>query len=127
MMYGKSGKGLCPVSFGLAFGITAAIMYFIWALWIMYHGVPRVLEEEHLVTVTLGGNIINALWVLLKGFIFGFIAALIYDCISCWCKCKCCRRCSCGCEKCAEGNCDCKSCGCNSCSCGSGTGTKKIR
>jgi hypothetical protein len=93
------GKGkLCPVSLGLAVGITAALAVFIWMSWMVYYGVPPTMASV-ITAPTIGGAFIHALWALLKGFLFGFFVALFYDFISCCCKGPCCKKgeCSCGC------------------------------
>lgn len=105
----KGKKGLCPISFGLAVGITCAIFFFIWAIWMMYHGV-QLMPAEHRMMVSphVMGNVVRALWILLKGFIFGAVIALLYDLFICCCKLKCCKRsddecsCGCGCECCSS-------------------------
>lgn len=101
---GVKGKGLCPVSFGLALGITVGLIVFLWSVWVMYYGVPASMADYHMEIPTWMSSTKNALWALLKGFIFGFVVALIYDLISCCCKCKCCRRTDvkCGCSCCSQ-------------------------
>lgn len=100
MWGGKCGgkTKLCPVSLGLALGITSALAVLVWSLWILYYGVPPAMAEMVTVTPTLGGAFVHAFWALLKGFIFGFFLALFYDLISCCCKARCCRDSSCGCS-----------------------------
>jgi cytochrome bd-type quinol oxidase subunit 2 len=87
MSCGKCGsgrsKGLCPVSFGLALGITSALAVFIWSIWIMYYGMPPMMVERHILMPTWSSSSIHALWALLKGFVFGFVFALFYDLFAC--------------------------------------------
>jgi hypothetical protein len=94
-------KKLCPLSFGVALGITAGLAYFIWVLWVIYNGPTPMMAEYHIPMPTMQDGIIHALWILLKGFVFGFFLALFYDLISCCCKMRCCG---------SKGNCSC----CNS-------------
>lgn len=88
-------RGLCPLSFGLALGITSGLAVLIWMIVIMYGFMPTppFIHEP----LTWGHGFIYALWGLLKGFVFGFVLALIYDLILC-CKgksCKCCKEGAC--------------------------------
>ena len=110
----KHGRSkLCPVSLGLAIGLTCGLAMFIWALWVMYYGPTPMMAEYHLPTPTYK----DAGWLflggLLKGFVFGFFVALFYDLITCCCKkggvCGVCsgKTGSCNCS----GNCNC-SCAC---------------
>jgi len=133
MMCGNSGakkKGLCPISFGLALGITSALAFLIWSVWIMYRGLPPQMAQSGL-TLDWSAILMHSLWALVKGFIFGFILALIYDLIICCCRCRNCRGSSCACcgTKQPGASCDCnchnngtcKCCGkagaaCNCCS-----------
>lgn len=97
----SSGKGtkLCPVSFGLAVGIVTFFAVLLWSLWIVLYGMPPEMAAMHIPVPTVGMAFLHALYGLIKGFIFGFFVALLYDLISgCCCKCKCCRRC----EKCEK-------------------------
>jgi hypothetical protein len=90
MMNGKCGcMKLCPVSFGLALGLTAAFGFLIWTAWIMYQGMPPMMEGMPLPTWSGAG--MHAFWMLVKGFIFGFAFALIYDFVAC-CMAKCCKK-----------------------------------
>ena len=81
----KSGKStkLCPVSFGLAVGIVSFFAVFIWTLWVMNYGMPPLMIAMHIPVPTLGKGFVHALFALLKGFLFGFFVALLYDIISC--------------------------------------------
>jgi len=101
-MLGKCGNGsgrtLCPVSLGLAVGITATLALILWVAWAMYQG-----EAD----ISWSATALKALAVFVKSFLFGFVVAAIYDCIVSRCKCVCC--------KCKDGSCAC----CN------GKGSKK--
>lgn len=80
---GKSTK-LCPVSFGLAVGIVSFFAVFFWTLWVMIYGMPPLMISMHIPIPTLSSGIEHALLALLKGFLFGFFVALLYDLISCF-------------------------------------------
>lgn len=97
------GKKLCPVSLGLAFGLTCGLGVFIWVLWTMYNGATPAMVELHIPVLGLKDGAIHALWAFLKGFIGGFFIALFYDLISCCCKMKCCS-CKSGEACCGSGN-----------------------
>lgn len=119
-MWGKKNgcrsKGLCPVSFGLALGITAFLAMIIWAAWLIIHGVPPVaavpepgstataMMLHHEFPVTWGAAFAYALLAFVKGFVFGFILILLYDGFACCCRSSCCRKdgscCGCGCKSC---------------------------
>lgn len=90
------GRGLCPVTLGLALGITCALMVFICSAWAMTFGLPVGMEEQMRMSVahTWGEAGIRMVYALLKGFVGGFVFAMIYDLILC-CKSKCCGKCSC--------------------------------
>ncbi len=116
--HGKKG-GLCPVSLGIAIGLTSGLAVFIWSLWILYYGVPPGMAARMMVAPTFVGGLVHALMAFVKGFLFGFFIALFYDLILCckksWCgsKDKQCT-CNCGCGSCggdAGCSCGCKSCG----------------
>jgi len=97
---GCGSKVLCPVSFGLALGITAGLATFVWVAWAMYYGPTPMMTAFHVPVPTWQGGSIHALWALLKGFVFGFFLALFYDLIACCCKMRCCRKsttCTCSC------------------------------
>lgn len=100
-------KGLCPVSFGLALGITAFIATFIWLSWMMFHGVTEMTSPtmtHQVITFTWGTTFGFSFLALIKGFIVGLIFALLYDCFICCCKSRCCKddggTCGCGCKCC---------------------------
>ena len=83
-------------------GLTSMLAVIVWTLWVVYQGAQDV-------TWVAAG--LYALAVFAKGFIFGFVLALIYDCIAARCKGMCCRKSngdgtgSCGC---GNPNCKCK-------------------
>lgn len=99
-MMGKNSEcgvaKLCPVSFGIAFGVTEALMALIiaYVAWFFGYGVAMV---EHFSAVYYGyapsfvGGLFGALWGFIGGFIFGFVVAYIYD----FCVCRGSRK-SCG-------------------------------
>ncbi len=83
---------LCPVSFGIALGITNGIAMMILA-WVSGH-IGTGTDVVHLVSTfyagystSIGGGLIGGFWGLVGGFLFGFITVLIYDCcLSCVCR-----------------------------------------
>ena len=91
-----TGRGLCPVTLGLALGLTFALLTFFSALWVMWFGLPAGMETQMHMAVAHSWSEtgMHMVYALLKGFIGGFIFALIYDMILC-CKSKCCGKCSC--------------------------------
>src|SRR5690606_39112493 len=66
---------LCPLSFGLALGITSMLIVFFWSVWIMYNGVAATMPGMQ--ELEWGMVIKRSLMSLLKGFVIGFIFALI--------------------------------------------------
>ncbi len=82
---------LCPFSFGLAIGIVAFLAMFFWSLWVMKYGVPPSMAEHMVVPATFTAALVQSLLCLLKGFLFGFFVALLYDWISCCCRARCCK------------------------------------
>jgi len=83
---------LCPFSFGLAIGIVAGLAMFFWSLWVMKYGIPPMMAAKMVVVpVTFMGAVVHSLLCLLKGFLFGFFVALLYDWISSCCKARCCK------------------------------------
>lgn len=114
MWHGKQQPAkLCPFSFGLALGITVALAAFIMASWTMSHPPSAEVIKRFPNMLPITWNEIGwlTLWMFIKGLIFGFVLALIYDLIIC-----CCRRgrCGCGCTYCGGkegGTCNC-GCGC---------------
>ncbi len=102
---GMQGKKICPFSFGLALGITSAIAMYVWAWWAMQSGASSdemAKQMSMLMPLTMAHVSIMAGWALIKGFLFGFVWAGLYNLFKC-CKAMCSKG-SCGC-----GN---PSCGC---------------
>lgn len=87
---GKGCGKLCPMTFGLALGITSAIVIFCWSMWLMYNGMPPGMEQ--LPVPTWGGTAYHAFWSFLRGFVVGFVFAGVYDLILCCCMKFCCRK-----------------------------------
>lgn len=77
---------LCPVSFGLALGIVSFFAVLVWSLWVMTYGLPPMMVAMH-VPMPVFYGFGHAVFALLKGFVFGFFVALIYDLIIC-CRCR---------------------------------------
>lgn len=103
----KKRMALCPLSFGLALGITAAIAVFIWSIWVMKFGMPSLMVGHMFVPTHMADVGMLVGWCFLKGFVFGVVFAFLYDFISCCCKARCCNK--------PDG---CSSCGCKPCNCG---------
>ena len=103
----NKGIALCPFAFGLALGLASAIAVLIWGIWVLSQGVPPAMAH----TAAPANAMDVVIWMgiaLLKGFIFGFIIAWIYDRIVC-CKSKC--------QKSSEGECGKGGCGNPNCGC----------
>ena len=77
------GKGLCPLSLGLALGIVCAVAVLVESIWVMYYGMPPMMVAMHLPMPTWSSSFLHALMVLIKGFVFGFFLALVYDFFAC--------------------------------------------
>jgi hypothetical protein len=91
----SNGKGFCPVTFGLALGLTCFIFVIICSAWMLWFGVPHMFQGmEYMKVADWSQAGMFAVCALIKGFLFGFVFALIYDLIKC-CKSKCCGKCSC--------------------------------
>jgi hypothetical protein len=55
----------------------------------MHNGLPAALIAMHIPMPTLQGGFAHALFALIKGFLFGFFIALLYDLFaSCIARCK---------------------------------------
>ena len=111
MMCDKCGggrKGLCPVSMGLAVGLTFGLAVLVWTAWTMWGGMTMGTMSHMMPPSDWAEAFTMAGWCLLKGFFFGFFIALFYDIISC-CISKCCKK-SCGTNGCGCGNpaCNCQ-------------------
>lgn len=116
-MWGKhndgKARGLCPLSFGAALGITVFLAMLCWFTWMMIQGVPEMVGPNRVVAVTWGSAFAYAFLGLIKGFFFGLVLALLYDLFVCCCKMGCCRKdgmagggkcgCGCGCSCCNGG------------------------
>lgn len=84
------GMCLCPFSFGLAVGITSFLAVFIWGVWMMHSGMPQIGMARALgMPLTWGATFAAAVWALIKGFVFAFVVAGIYDFFACYLKSKC--------------------------------------
>ena len=118
---GSKKAMLCPASFGLALGVTCGLAVFICSTWMIYYGMPQMMTTLGMETPTWGSSTVHALWALLKGFIFGFVLAAIYDGIICCCKCFSCRKSGCACRCGCVGTCTCPP----TCGCKSGSGMSK--
>lgn len=104
MFHGMHKGKLCPFSFGLAVGITIALATFIMGGWAVYHHpmAGEVMQRfPHMMPITWGDVGWMTLWMLVKGFVFGFFVALFYDLFSC-----CRKNCNCGCAT-GPGGCAC--------------------
>lgn len=98
MSCGKCGKGhgFCPVTLGLALGLTCALAVIAWSAFVMWFGMPEFLEGHVRMQASSEWSeaFVRAIWALVKGFLGGFFFALIYDFILCI-KSKCCGKCGC--------------------------------
>lgn len=86
-----TGMKLCPVTFGLALGVTAALASIICMAWIMYSGPTAMMVQLDIPMWSFRDVIVCSFWILLKGFIFGAVFAFIYNMIICCCKGMCCK------------------------------------
>lgn len=98
----KSGSGLCPVSFGLAAGITYALAMLVMALIIIVGWAPAEMAAVR-DNITAWMVIVHMFWALIEGFVFGFVMAGFYDLFLCCRGCKCCKKsdggtCNCSCH-----------------------------
>ncbi len=101
--------GLCPISFGLALGLTSFLAILTVVLIAIHYGTPTpMMDMMHMAVPTFKTGLIHAGYGFVKGFIFGFVLALIYDLIIKICKC---------CKKKGDGT---------SCQCQCGVSDKKI-
>ena len=94
-----SGSCLCPVSLGLALGLTSLLGVIVWTLFALYQGD---------VDLSWGSTAIYFLIVFVKAFAFGFVLALIYDLIVRRCKGLCCRKSKDDNGGCGSSDCKCK-------------------
>jgi hypothetical protein len=89
-------KGFCPITLGLAFGITCGIFMIFYAWAAMWFGWGTAIVDQYSSVYygfgpTIVGGLIGGLWGLLKGFVFGVIFAILYNLFT-HCK-KCCGMC----------------------------------
>jgi hypothetical protein len=93
----------CPVTFGLALGLTSFLIVFCVYVLAVYHVgfVAPMMVMMHETAPTIHAGLVHACSHLVGGFIFGFIFALIYNLIK-----KLCRSC-------CKGKSDGNACGCN--------------
>ncbi len=123
----SSKHGLCPISFGLAVGITCFLAVIVAMLWITYFGASSsmMMHGMTMPAMSWSAALVHALWALVKGFVFGLVLALLYDLFvccgkkrrcgdasscegkACGCRCPCCDKNQCACKE----GCDC-TCGC---------------
>lgn len=98
---GTSSRHLCPFSLGAAIGITCFLTMFIGALWFMHTGIGLPMMINGGAMPSIGTILMMSLWGLVKGFLFGFVVALIYDFFVCCvkghckkkaCQCACCNK-----------------------------------
>lgn len=68
---------------GFAIGTVSFFAVLIWTLYAIYYGLPPVMVEMHVPTPTLNGGFVHALLAFVKGFLFGFFIALLYNCYAC--------------------------------------------
>ncbi len=102
----KPCSGLCPLSFGLAWGITFALIMAViaWVGWLTGYGSMLIEQTSNFYSgydSSFVGGLWGALWAFIEGFVMGFLIALFYDCIS-----KCFAKSACGCLK-SGGSCGC--------------------
>ena len=98
MKCGKCGKGgcICPFSLGIAVGLASGLFMMGYALLAYWYGIgTSVIEESstfyHGYAPSWTGALIGGGWGLLEGFIFGFLVALFYNCMSCF-RSMCCKK-----------------------------------
>jgi hypothetical protein len=84
---GKKAK-ICPVSLGIAVGVTKGLYLMLLAWVAMFFGYGTAMVD-HISSVypsyvaSFSGGLIGGLWGLICGFVFGFVVAFLYD----WCVC----------------------------------------
>ncbi len=77
---------LCPVSFGFALGLTAALATLVWVIWVMNYGATPMMVQFNIPVPTLAEGCMRALWMFLKGLLVGAVFAFLYDMTLCCCK-----------------------------------------
>lgn len=92
----SSKRCFCPVTVGLALGLTCALGVLFISIWAICCGLPAGLEGQMLRPVPgdWSAAAVRAVWALIKGFIGGFVFAMIYNFLCCL-KSKCCGKCNC--------------------------------
>lgn len=112
-MCGKCSKGLSVFSFGMAWGLSFAIIMAViaWVAWQWNYGTAIVMQVSNVYVgyeASLQGGLWGALWGFVEGFIMAFLAAIFYNLFSrasrCYCKanggsCSCGPECNCSCKK----------------------------
>ena len=88
---GGGGKAICPVTLGIALGLTCALSVIVCFAWSHWFGLPADMQNQMYMHVPQNWSEagMRAVWALIKGFMGGFLFALIYDLICCM-KSKCC-------------------------------------
>lgn len=106
MSCGKCSKSMCicPVSLGLALGLTCGLGVLFWFVWGTYFGSMPAMAHYMEPATSWSEAGVRALWSFGRGFVCGFVIALIYDLITCYCKGRCCKKdgngnCACSCNK----------------------------
>lgn len=115
-----SCRGICPVKFGLALGITCGVfmMLLAWVAAWWGWGSDLVSNYGNYLTgyeATFMGGLIGGLWGFVKGFVFGFVLIMVYYAISCCSKSMCCKCGCCGSKECGSKDCGSKECGSKEC------------
>jgi hypothetical protein len=95
----NKSSSLCPVSFGVALGLTCGLAVYVWMAWVMWMGMPADVAGHMVPPANIADATMMAGKCFLKGLFFGFFLALFYDLIRCCCKSRCCcsKSGSCGC------------------------------
>lgn len=92
---------LCPVSFGLAAGITYALTMLVMALIIiMDWAPPEMAAIKPTITTAVVG--MHMLWAFIEGFIFGFVMVAFYNLFMSMGRRCCCKK--------QDGTCGCHCC-----------------
>ncbi len=85
---------LCPVSLGLAVGITSGLGMMLFAWMAAYNGHGMAMMDQYATLYTgygasFGGGVVGAIWGLMSGFICGAVIGLIYNCVHKMCMSRC--------------------------------------
>lgn len=90
MWCGNGNMKFCPFTFGIALGLTCFLSMFICGIALLVYNVsPTTMPMMMPTPTSIGDAFLYSLWGLIKGFLFGFFFALIYDGILCCWKRKC--------------------------------------